>query len=166
MDIRGSLNEHRTVTGIVTAIVLLLALSFAYCRLKGDAPFGSQGQAFYTVDNGSTWFADDIGKIPPFDHGGRPAYRCYVYTTDGGKTMFVLYLERYTDEAKTILERLHSSGTNADVATAQVLMAGVEVKRAGAPDTAWVKKVDPRTAAIMAPGSAAKPDQIAVSVQP
>jgi hypothetical protein len=89
-----------------------------------------------------------------------------VYTTDGGKTMFVLYLERYTDEAKKILERLRSSGMNADVATAQVLINGVEVKRAGAPDTAWVRKVDPRTAAIMASGNPAKPDQMAVSVQP
>jgi hypothetical protein len=50
---------------------------------------------WYTTDDGKTFFADDADRISPFEHNGKQAYRCYVWTCDGGKTKFVSHLERH-----------------------------------------------------------------------
>jgi len=41
-------------------------------------------RAYYTVD-GKSYFADDLNKPYPFDHGGQQAYRAYVFSCNGGK---------------------------------------------------------------------------------
>jgi len=54
-------------------------------------------KAYFTDDDGATYFADEIIKAPPFDHNGKEAVRCYVFSCPGhGK--FVGYLEKFTKE--------------------------------------------------------------------
>src|SRR5689334_21127700 len=65
--------------------------------------------AWFSSDDGKTWFKDDQYKVPPFDHQGRPACRAYVFTCDNGKTAFVAYLERFTPEAQRRLQEIRSS---------------------------------------------------------
>jgi hypothetical protein len=39
-------------------------------------------RAFYTTDDGKTWFTDDAERLPPFDHGGKQAVRLYLFSCD------------------------------------------------------------------------------------
>ena len=130
------------------AFVIVIVAVFVYWRSTSDAPAGASQQAFFTTDDGRTWFKDDVRKLPPFEHNGKQACRCYLYTTDGGKTTSVSHLERYTAEAKKIMDRLQQSGGQPDSASVQILVRGQEVKRPGAPDSDWINKSDPRSAAI------------------
>lgn len=51
---------------------------------------------YFTVDDGQTWFADSANKLPPFDHDGSKAVRCYVFKGSNGK--FAGLLEKYSDD--------------------------------------------------------------------
>lgn len=133
---------------IVALIGFLIVTAFIYFRSTANSMGETSGRAFFTTDDGQTWFKDDLRKLPPFDHNGKQAYRCYLYTTDGGKTTAVSHLERYSDEAKKTMEHLRQNGGKTDPSTMQILVKGLEVKRPGAPDSEWMNKSDPRAAAI------------------
>jgi hypothetical protein len=62
-------------------------------------------RAWYTVDDGATWFADDAERIPPFEHDGKQAVRLHLFTCDGGKTAFVGYLQKIPEETFAQLRR-------------------------------------------------------------
>ena len=84
----------------VGAVVIVMEL-----KNGGKAPVPDMpGQAYYTTDDGATFFADSAYKIPPIDHNGQRAARAYVFSCDGGKHQWVQYLEKYTDADQKILE--------------------------------------------------------------
>ena len=108
-------------------------------------------RSFYTDDDGVSWFADDIHKIAPFDHGGRQAVRCFLYKC--GNTQFVGYLEKYPDDVKSQLEAapkyVWGQPKTPERAAATVDTYGAElVKKPG--DPTWVKSSDPEGASITA----------------
>jgi hypothetical protein len=148
------------------AVVVAVAIVWAMSALRSDQtkPFSS-GKSFYTVDDGQTLFTDDSRKLPPFDYNGKPAYRCYVFTSDDGKTKFVGYLERYSEEAKKIKESLNG-GATVDPLQTRKLMAGTEVKRPGNGETAWVNRADPRSREITTPRHPDDPQRQVVAVEP
>ncbi|MCC6424048.1 MAG: hypothetical protein IT447_11265 [Phycisphaerales bacterium] len=152
MGIREKLNQNQGVTTGVTVGVIVLALIFIIWQLVGGNSRGSiPTQAFFTVDNGATWFADDINKLPPFDHDGKQAVRALIFKCKGGKE-FVGHLERYTPEAKAQIEKMRQAVPSKDgkgppmpppgPMMGDLAFSGMEVKAAGAPDTAWVKMAD------------------------
>ncbi|MCC7350150.1 MAG: hypothetical protein IT446_06230 [Phycisphaerales bacterium] len=154
MGIREKLNQNQGVTTGVTVGVIVLALIFIIWQLVGGNSRGSiPTQAFFTVDNGATWFADDIKKLPPFDHEGKQAVRAVVFRCKGGKA-FVGHLERYSPEAKAQIEKMRQAMPASKDGKGgppmpppgpmmgDLTFSGMEVKPAGAPDTAWVKMSD------------------------
>ena len=103
MGLRETMNQNpRMVTG-VTAGIILLALIIVGWQLLSSGSGTNTGatapnakgvaNAFFTTDDGKTWFADDAAKFPPFDKDGKPAYSAILFTCDGGKTQFVGYLQ-------------------------------------------------------------------------
>lgn len=111
-------------------------------------------RAYYTIDDGQTWFEDDISKVAPFEHEGKTAYRVQLFTCDDGKTVFPTYLERYTPQAKAAAERAQKSSAagNYDLEAYEQIEAGQEVKKARDPDAKWVSVRDyERSGAIMTP---------------
>jgi hypothetical protein len=97
---------------------------------------GAPERAFFTVDDGKTWFVDDASQLAPFQHNGKEAVRAYVVECNGKK--FVNHLERYTADGKQATIRLRevvkkSPPPGALVAAAQ--QRGREVKRPG--DAKW-----------------------------
>ncbi|HEV2295217.1 MAG TPA: hypothetical protein VGR35_15295 [Tepidisphaeraceae bacterium] len=116
--------------------------------MADEAPDIVPASAYFTTDDGQTWFADDINKIPPFEKDGKPAYRVYVYRAADGR-QFVSHLERYTPEAKEKMEEaMRPGGGGADpVLMDEVMLDGIEVKKPG--DKEWVKQSDPRAAKAM-----------------
>ncbi len=85
-----------TVSIAVGAIVcaVLLVLRQAHSSSNGPQTL----KAFFTDDDGKTYFEDDANKLSPFDHNGKQAVLCFVYESASG-IKFVAYEQKLTDEA-------------------------------------------------------------------
>jgi hypothetical protein len=133
---------------IVVAIVLcvgggaMLLTQF----LGGPSAGGGTPQEWYTIDDGKSFFADDVGKFPPFIYKGKPAYRCAVWTCDDGKTKFVSHLERIPPEVKMMLDKMETK-------KAMVMFdpSTMEVKLPQTGDQGWVSIRTPQADEIMKP---------------
>ena len=143
MSVRESIDQHRTaasVGGIILVAAACLVIWMQFRQDGGDsAEVSSSSRAFFTVDDGKTFFADSSKRVPPFEYKGAIAVRAHVFTSDGGKTSFVGYLERFTPDAKAKMERMLADGGDTSV-TPPSLLNGLEVKKPQAPE--WVKAVD------------------------
>jgi hypothetical protein len=166
VSVRETINQNRRVTAIAIVGILLLTSGLVLWQTRSEGPAGSAKKAFFTVDDGKTWFADDIHKLSPFDHNGKIAYRCYVYSTEDGKTRFVSHLERYSDDAKKVKQQLDGGAKSLDPISMQALMNGTEVKRPGTGDTGWISTRDPRSSETMSPRYPADPQRKVVPVEP
>lgn len=154
MGIRETLNQNPGITTGLTAGIILIALIFIGYQLFGGGGPPIPTRGYYTVDDGQTWFADDIQKIPPFEHNGQQAVRVALFSCDGGKNVFPVYLERYTPEGQVAAEKLREAEASGepnydDYGTME---AGQQVKPARQPDAPWVSTMDyDRAGPIMTP---------------
>lgn len=103
------------------------------------------GRSWYTVDDGKSYFADDVAKVPPFAKDGKTAYGCEVFTCDGGKTAFVGFLFRYRAgaeaEFKALVKPSASAGPEIEEYQARRNAIDIrmrEVKRPHTGDVGWV----------------------------
>jgi hypothetical protein len=103
MGIRQILNEHPSTVviaaGVLLAGVLGLILWSSASGPGAATRSGSIERAFYTVDDGATWFEDDRRKPSPFDRNGTPAFRAYIFRCGEQGKPFVAYLERTSADA-------------------------------------------------------------------
>ena len=106
-------------------------------------------KAFYTVDDGASWFKDEADKIAPYDYKGRQAVMCFVYKCGDKGQPWISHLMRYTAEGKRQREEQvkNKGGVNL-VGSDSLLRPQLEVKEAKSGDTAWVSVNDPRAAEI------------------
>lgn len=105
MGIRETLNENPGITTGITAGIIVLALGVIIWQTVGNNyPPTPIARAFFSDDDGKTFFADSTDNIPPFDHNGKQAVKAVVFTCDNGKTKFVGYLERFSPAAKAKLQ--------------------------------------------------------------
>ena len=150
------------IGGVVFIAAAAALAIFSRSDHMGSGP-RSGAMAWYTADDGKTWFADTRGKLTPFDHHGDPTYRCYVYSCNDGKTMFVGYLERFTPESTQQLQAIMTAKTPPppDVIE-QLSTAGVEIALPNTQD--WIKATDRRAASVRNPkcpdGSQQRPIEI------
>ena len=152
MGVRETLNQNpRITTGVFLGIVVLAIAFMLWSSGSGAGGAGTSGtKAYFSIDDGKSWFADDVKKIPPFQKDGKEAVRAYIYKCPDGKE-FASHLERYTPEASKKLEASYASGSrNTDVVALQRIQAtGVEVKAPGQPN--WVNLSDQKAALIVTP---------------
>jgi hypothetical protein len=90
--------------GIVVAISLLLVAAFALAIQIWPQRKPNLAQAYYTDDDGQTWFKDSAFKVAPFDHNGKTAVIAEIYSYDNGNKQFCAYLAKYTSDLKQRLE--------------------------------------------------------------
>lgn len=121
--IREAINRHSKLVG--GGAVTLLVLLIIWQAWPESGP-----QAYYTVDDGKTFFAAKL-QAPPIEHGGQQAVRAMVFSSDGGKTKFVGYLMRFTPQGKAAADLALS-----DPKYRGGPLGGQEVKRPG--DAQWV----------------------------
>jgi len=143
VGIRETLNQNPGITTGATAAIILIALGFIIWQFTGGGGPSIQNAAFFSTDDGETWFEDEITKLAPFEKDGKQAYRVYVFTCDGGSTKFVSHLERYTEEAKKKIEEMRNApekGPPNPMMFEGVLMTGIEVK--DPKSTQWVRQAD------------------------
>jgi hypothetical protein len=96
MGIRQKMNENPAITGGVSVgLVVLILIYILYSSLHSSRPaIRGSDEIYYSDDDGASYFADDSTQIPPYDHGGKQAVKCYVFSCNG--TKFVGYLERFS----------------------------------------------------------------------
>lgn len=150
MGVRDSLNrQNPKIVGVFTAVIVVAVSLILFRSIGGgDAGVGDGvDMAFFSTDNGKTWFPDDAKNVPPFSRDGKDAYRAYVYRCPDGRE-FVAFLERYTLRAKKEREALYAGGEGS---AAPILdeAKGIEIKTPG--QATWVKQSNPNAAAIMTP---------------
>jgi hypothetical protein len=172
MGIRETINQKPQIVTLATVLIIVVALGYIVFQFIGGSgsPSGSassSGDAFYSTDDGKTYFADDASNMPPFEKNGQKAYRAYVFTCDGGKTKFVSYLERIPDAAMAEINKLKAQrGQNAPPPSpsmlAMIAQQSVEIKQPG--QAKWISKRDPAAQAILAvkcpDGQTGSPDPI------
>jgi hypothetical protein len=140
VDIRQKINENPAATTAVTALIVVLAILFIFWQAcSGPSTGAVSTKAYYTTDNGKTYFPDESSNIPPYLKDGKEAVRAVVMTCDGGKTKFVGYLERYAPQDKMVLEQMAKASQAKSGPPPFMGYPGQPmVKRPGEPDNAWV----------------------------
>src|SRR5262245_24765748 len=98
MGIREAINRKPGIAIATTILALVALVVFIFLQFRSEndvrSPDRGGAKSWYTVDDGKTWFPDRANRVSPFDHQGKTAYRCHVWTCDDGKTTFVSHLER------------------------------------------------------------------------
>jgi hypothetical protein len=149
---REYIQTHRWVVGTSAAVaMMLIAVLYWRWNARPDEVTRSLTLAWYTVDDGKTWYSDDKSLTPPFDRDGRTSVRALVFTCDDGKHEFVGYLERYTARAKQAIEDSRVAVRTEKIPPPAALFdslakIGIEVKRPG--DSTWVNVSSPQAASI------------------
>ena len=145
VGVRERLNQNRVMAAALAGAVILGVAAVVTWRVWPSAAAiaassGSTGKAFFSVDDGQTWFAADASNIPPFQHDGKTAYRVRVFQVAGGGKPFVSHLERFSPEEKQriedLMKRAAGNGQPPDV-FGVALVQRMEVKRPG--DSRWVR---------------------------
>jgi hypothetical protein len=140
MSLREQINEHKKLASIGLVIVIVAILYMVSYRGHGEnVDKLVPSQAFFTFDDGKTWFVDSSKRIPPFEYNGKTAVRAYVFSKGGNN--FVGYLERFTPAAKEEMEATVAAATPGPhpppfSAPTLFSVTGRELKRPG--DTVWV----------------------------
>jgi hypothetical protein len=139
MGLRETLNKKPGLASAIGAGLLVLGIVFLAYQFTAGGAGGSSDEAYFTTDDGRTYFADDATKVAPFDHDGKQAVRAYVFECEGGKP-FVNHLERHTAEGKKMIESLaeaQRAGKQPPRAPAGAgTMWGLEIKKPG--DKDWI----------------------------
>jgi hypothetical protein len=133
MGARQWLNEHRGVTtgAVAAAVALTVGLIVMQVLASRRTITTKLPDAYFTFDDGKTFFTANTTNIPPFDYQGKPAVRAYVFQCPGHEP-FVGYVERYIPEArKALLENRATPGTQ---------IKGRELKKPG--DSKWARSDD------------------------
>ena len=101
MGVRETLNEKPAIAVGGTIGIIVLGLIFVIVELSGGGAPRFPTKSYYSVDDGASYFSDDIKLVPPFDHDGKQAVRAYLYKCEGGKE-FVGFLERYKNGVREL----------------------------------------------------------------
>jgi hypothetical protein len=139
MGLRETIDRKPHLAAGIGGGLIVVGIVAVALQLRAGGPPEPSDRAFYSTDDGQSWFEESIGKLPPFTHDGKEAFRAYVYQCNGGKP-FVSHLERFTPEGRKAVE---SAGAKDAVSLARVAAAnpkgpmwGKEVKRPGS--NQWV----------------------------
>jgi hypothetical protein len=105
VGIRQTINENPAIGAGIGIGIVVIAIGIIVWQFMGSSRTQvltgpvTGDQAYYSDDDGKTFFADDMKKLTPFPHAGKEAVRAQVYRCSKGDP-FVGYLERHTELAK------------------------------------------------------------------
>jgi hypothetical protein len=161
MNLWETLEKNQYIGYGIGGILILVALVAIVGESVGSRgrPPGVSTRAYYTTEDQLTGqaaldalFVDDVNRVPPFDHNGKPAYLAIVYHCNGGRTRWVNSLKRWKDKVRPKIEALVadavSKGATYKVDTADLEANGMEVKLPGPGE--WTSYSDPKSAGMLA----------------
>jgi len=145
MGLVETIRTKPAVGATVGTVCLVVAAVFIYTTLAGPTSgFTPQKYAYFSDDDGKTYFTDDADKVPPYEKDGKQVVGAHVYKGSDGN-LFVGYLERAPNEkAKAliekaraeILENAKAGDTAPDSERLGIMTTNLEVKKPGS--TKWV----------------------------
>jgi hypothetical protein len=141
MGARQWIEKNKQVSGIVSFVLVVAAIAFAYYQFRPERP---PTKSWFTTDDGQTWFRDSNRKVPPFQHDGKEAVFAMVYECHGKQ--YVGYMSRYKPEAKRKLDEYYAAedaGKTTDPSTPGSAEWHVEFKRPG--EKEWKSGMENRT---------------------
>lgn len=155
MGIREKLSENRNL-GTIAGVGLCGIAAILIARTYWPHKQADLNQAWYTTDDGKTWFPDSTFRVAPFDHGGKEAVVAHVYSYADGSRDFCGYLAKFTPEAKAKLEAAIAEAQKAGKSPGTVglwsdrgfMTHGVLVKKPN--ESVWVTYDDPKASAVFA----------------
>ena len=154
MAVREFLNKHRGMSVGAIVILLMGAIALAVLRNQQDvAQFGPpQDKAFFSSDDGKTYFTMPVTTPSPTDYQGKKAYRCFVFRCDGGKE-FVGCLVRDPKPAPAPAAPAPPKPGQPPAALRGGPMAGgyMDLKPAGSGDRGWVQSITNEGMQLMQP---------------
>src|SRR4051794_5748906 len=150
MGLRETFSKKPGAAAAVGVGLLAIGILVIALQLRAGGPPSLPTQAFFTTDDGQTYFPAGLENLPPFQHDGKEAVRAYVFEC-GGKR-FVNHLEKFTPDARKAMEAagVHDAISMAKAALAQSKgpMWGKQVKKPGSKN--WVAADDmSKSASIM-----------------
>jgi hypothetical protein len=152
VDLREALNKNPKASAAIGVVLVAAAVGWAVWALvidSGAPPHDSKPKAWFTTDDGATWFADEAARSAPFKTAdGKTAVKAVVYKCGHGKT-FVAYLERQSPAAQQSAETPKGDKANPYATQMAYYKSGVQVKSPKKGD--WVPMNDPEAAKILSP---------------
>ena len=138
-SIRESLQNSRKVGWAIVTILFLCASGIAAYYLWPSGSRGDPTHAYYSDDDGQTYFTDSVYKFPPFDHDGKTAVE--VVLAESGTHRFIGYLMRFTPEARKQLQQKYDDAVKSGLpvqrtvldfmSSPPISLEGMEVKLPG-----------------------------------
>ena len=115
----------------------------------------SQTLAYFSDDDGKTWYADNRDNIPPYDHNGKQAVRAIVFSYANGSKQFCGYLLRYSPAVrKSIMDAVAAGAAHPPALSPYAIAYGMnfvttsEVKAAGSSEP-WVPSTSDKGRTVM-----------------
>jgi hypothetical protein len=108
MSVRDKLNEGKLGVGVAVTLVAIAGGILTY--MLWPAHRIDPTSAYYSDDDGQSYFKDTAYKFPPFDHDGKTAFQAIVVLDHGTKV--VGYLIRYTPGAHKKLTDMYNADVN------------------------------------------------------
>jgi hypothetical protein len=136
MAVREALAKNKPLAMAVCVILFGGVIGLRFWSTSNDIP-GPLTQAYYSDDDGKTYFVDDSAKICPFDHNGKQAVRAVLFRYGSGNP-FVAYLSQYSKKDQKRLTELRAMPLTPDIVQSIRVIANssMEVKKPG--DKKWV----------------------------
>lgn len=138
MGIRETLNKNPAIGMAAGGTLVLVCIIYAWITWSSatSAPASGLQFAFFSADEGRTWFEDGAYRPFPFPQDGRPAFRAVVIQC-GTNAPRVAYLKRLTDAGlKSATAMLESNDSNMTTKFADLLDNASEVRKPGT--TQWL----------------------------
>jgi len=155
MGVREAINTKKSFgIGFSVLLMLIAGSIIAYTQWPQHRPKGDK--AFYSDDDGQTYYKDSIYLVPPCDHNGKTTVRAVVYSYDGGHEQFCAFLQRYTQDAKKRIDDAVADAARQGKPPSTVALfndlgifrSGLEIKLPGAGHP-WVPSQGPDATAVM-----------------
>ena len=149
MGIRETLNKNQTLTTGATIGIIVLAIAIIVWQMMPERTQHVVSKAYYSDDDGKTWFEDTADKLAPFDHNGKEAVRAHLFRCGDSGEKFIGYLEKLDPRAKARLDEFNSNPKNRGrpmPGQAEMEEGAQLVKRPG--DKQWMPVISPNAARI------------------
>lgn len=146
------LNSNGKTAMIGASLLVIGGLVTAYLSAgqnSGPRPV-SEGKAFFSTDDGKTWFADSVSMPTPFRKDGKVAYRVFVWRVNDGEP-FVSHLFRTSAVPAENVDSSRAPQMDRRARPSLSASGGAEVKKPGAPESAWVRADSPEGEALAKP---------------
>lgn len=156
MHVREWLNNNpKIATAITLALIAVVAIWIGFGTFaSSNASLPPEDWAWYSVDDGATYFAHRLERSPFTTADGKTAVRAYLYRCGNGEA-FVNHLERMTSDAPSSEPESggppdYGSGSSSEVVRSITRgYRGIQVKKPGSGE--WVPSNGPQGMKVRTP---------------